>query len=225
MDTTEHNLPFSDKGNLSYEATFNLHVQRTNFQLTQINMREGITVYALLPFYTAIITLHGLIIASDPSEEYKKEISSKLKLLRESLNLRKIHGMRDPEEAQMEAWFNMADVWAFQLAEMNHIGLVPPKDVDDINPTIKEKIAQVIEVPKWEPSPGDMDYRKELGIDKEPLEEIIEDEEEEVIIIPRKETIKSDIPPEKIEAFQKEIEEAREEMRILNDQKKPTTTP
>lgn len=148
----------------TYEVTFNLHVNRTNEMIPTL-ANHKLDLYELVCMYGSVSVMSSMIKAGRPRPEFEKEIGKKLSNLRSNLDLKKIAssalGDYEQEQAKLNIFFEMLEVYDFELSQMASLGLVPADEYIDAWPTF---IPKELTDPYWTAKEGDFDYK-----DKYPL--------------------------------------------------------
>ena len=205
----------NSKGTLNYEYVVNLHIINTNKQFQNIPAQQGVGIPTMMSLYASIMSLDGLIRNTRQPKNYNTKMDNDLEKIRGEF--RKLGEINTDDRKFIEIFFQMLDSYNYQLQQMNDLGLTPIEDVDDILPTIVEKVGQVIEVPPWNPSEGDLDYKKELGLPvpegityREEIER--KEKERKKAMAPPKEP-KPPKPEEEMTEFEKAIAQARVELK------------
>lgn len=189
----------TSKGVLNYETVVNMHIMRSNQLFQSVTSQKGVGIPVIMSLYATVMALDGLIRNKRQPKEYEEKISGMIEAIKGDFKI--LGDATTDDEKFVNVWFKVIDAYSFQLQQMNDLGLTPAEDVDDILPTIVEKVGKVIEVPPWQPSPGDYDYKKDLGL------EIPNNIEYRSLEKPKK-------PESEMTEFEKQIENAKDELAI-----------
>lgn len=223
------------KGILNYETVINMHIMRSNQSFQSITSQKGIGIPILMSMYATINSLDGMIRNERQTKEYDATMDDFIKSIKADFTL--LGDANTDDIKFVNAWLRIMDAYRFQLMQMNSLGLTPAEDVDDILPTIVEKVGKVIEVPPWYPEEGAFDYKKDLGLSltdrekelntgearkrEEDFQKMKRDERKE------KERIEKgiELTPEEMKKreFQKVIDEEKRLMRERDAEKNATT--